>query len=167
MSSFSRRALLAGALPLAACGFRPALGTGGAATGLVDRVEIADPADKRAFDFVERLEERLGRASAPTFRLDYEIATEVQGLAITPENATTRYDVNGTVRYRLVDIGSGKAVAEGSVQSFTAYSAAGTPVSTATQRDDAYARLMRLLADQVVIRLVAQSAAAVAAQAGP
>jgi LPS-assembly lipoprotein len=162
MSSCSRRALLAALLPLAACGFRPALGTGGVAKGLQGQVGFDAPTDRRAFDLVQRLEERLGRTRAPVWRLSYEIVTDTTGLAITPQNATTRYQVDGTVRFKLTNVATGAVADEGRVQAFASYSAFGTQVSTAAQRDDAVARLMRMLADQLVTRLIA----GVAAQGG-
>jgi LPS-assembly lipoprotein len=117
------------------------------------------PTDRRAFDLVERLEERMGRTRTPKWRLSYEIVTDTTGLAITPQNATTRYQVDGTVRFKLTDAATGAVADEGRVQAFTSYSAFGTQVSTAAQRDDAVARLMRLLADQIVTRLIAGVAA--------
>jgi LPS-assembly lipoprotein len=163
MWSCSRRTLLVGLLPLAACGFRPALGTGGVAKGLQGQIGFDAPDDRRAFDLVERLEERLGRTRAPVWRLSYEIVTDTTGLAITPQNATTRFQVDGTVRFKLTDAATGAVADEGRVTGFTSYSAFGTQVSTAAQREDAEARLMRLLADQIVTRLIA----GVAAQGAP
>lgn len=159
MSSCSRRALVLALMPLAACGFRPALGTGGVAKGLQGQIAFDVPTDRRAFDLVERLEERMGRTRTPKWRLSYEIVTDTTGLAITPQNATTRYQVDGTVRFKLTDAATGAVADEGRVQAFTSYSAFGTQVSTAAQRDDAVARLMRLLADQIVTRLIAGVAA--------
>ncbi len=64
MSSSDRRTVLTllAALPVAACGFVPAYGPNGPAKALMGRVRVDDPGDKRSFDLVARLEERL-RAS--------------------------------------------------------------------------------------------------------
>jgi hypothetical protein len=67
-------------LALAACGFTPAYGAGGAgAMRLHGTVRAADPTDKNAFDFVERIEERLGR---PKHRYDlaYTITDRTVGV---------------------------------------------------------------------------------------
>lgn len=160
MSSSDRRTfltLLATAPVLAACGFEPAYAPGGGVGQLLNRVAIDPPADKNAFDLVERLEDRLGRPDAPAYRLSYRIATRRVGLAITPENAITRYNVNGTVAFALREIGGERLLAEGEVASFTSYAASGTPVATLTAEEDAYERLMRILADQLVARLIASS----------
>lgn len=161
MWSPDRRRLLAAlaALPVAGCGFRPALGPGGPTSGLFDRVAFAAPTDRNAFELVARLEDRLGRAGrGALYRLSYRIETEETGLAITPSAAITRYNVLGSVAFRVEDA-AGAEVTAGRVRSFAAYSATGTPVSTAAARTDAYRRLMTIFADQIVTRLIATSAA--------
>ena len=156
----TRRAVLALLAPalLAACGFTPVYGTGGPARALLNRVRIEDPADKNAFDLVERLEERLGRPQNVAFRLSYGITTRSKGLGITPDNDTTRYNVDGTATYTLSDAVSGTPLAQGEVTTFVSYSASGSTVATDAAETDAYERLMRLLADQIVNELIASSA---------
>ncbi len=148
---------LLGALALSACGFTPAYGPGSPAAGLLDRVEIDAPADRRAFDLVERLEERLGRADSPAYGLSYRIDVQSENRTITPTNAITRYNLNGRVHYTLRDLRSDRVLTEGDVTTFTSYSASGTPVATNASETDAGLRLMRLLADQIVTRLIASS----------
>lgn len=118
---------------------------------------MAPPTDKNAFDLVERLEERLGRGSGAAHRLTYRIETREFGLAITPENAISRYNVTGNAAFTLTDP-AGAVRAEGLVTSFTSYSATGNTVSAVSAREDAYLRLMRILADQIVTRLTAARA---------
>ncbi|MBC7139365.1 MAG: hypothetical protein H5U17_11625 [Defluviimonas sp.] len=155
-----RRALLGLLAPalLAACGFAPVYGSGGPARALLNRVRIEDPTNKNAFDLVERLEERLGRPQNVAFRLSYGITTQSRGLGITPDNTTTRYNIDGTVTYTLSDAVSGTPLAQGEVTTFVSYSASGSTVATVAAEEDAYARLMRLLADQIVSELIASSA---------
>ncbi|MCV2863944.1 LPS assembly lipoprotein LptE [Albidovulum sediminicola] len=159
MSWSDRRQFLSllAALPLAACGFRPAYGPGGAAAGMLDSVSVEAPEDRNGFDLVERLEERLGRTKSPVYRLSYRIETGETGLGITPEDTTTRFNIDGSVAFVLRDAATGRELTAGKVATFTAYSATGTAVSTETARAAAYQRLMRLLADQIVTRLLATS----------
>ena len=159
MSSYDRRAFLTllAALPLAACGFTPAYAPGGPAAGLLDRVLVDAPTDKNGFDLVERLEERLGRTGAPKYRISYTIATTVEGQGITTTNAVTRFRISGTIDFALIDNVTDAVLSRGTVGSFTSYSASGTPVSTVSSEADANTRLMRLLADQIVTRLIATS----------
>ncbi|MGB3315374.1 MAG: LPS assembly lipoprotein LptE [Albidovulum sp.] len=160
MSSSDRRTFLtlAAALPLAACGFAPAYGPGGAASGLLGRVEIDAPSNKDQFDLVERLEERLGRPSTAKYRLSYRVSVTEEGQAISRTNRTNRYQLIGTLSYTLHGAQNGKALSSGKVSSFTAYSAFGTSVAAAASEADARTRLMRILADQLVTQLIATSA---------
>ena len=157
-ASLSRRALILAPLVLAACGFAPVNAPGGAISRLHQRVRAHDPSDKNGFDFVERIEERLGRPEAPTYDLSYTITTEAVGVGFTIESEITRYNLEGTIDYSLTERATGARVAGGKVQSFTAYSATGSTVAGLAAEEDAAYRLMRILADQVVTRLVAVSA---------
>ncbi len=148
---------LLAAAPVAACGFTPAYGPAGPARSLTGRITLDEPRDKNAFDLVGQLEQRLGRPQNPRWRLGYRITVSAKGLGITATNATTRYHLSGSVAYDLTDLASGQMVTKGSVQNFTAYSASGTVVSTAASERDAYQRLMRILADQIVTDLIAGS----------
>ena len=161
MSSSDRRTLLKSlaALPLAACGFTPAFAPGGPAEGLLGQILVDAPDDKDSFDLVARLEERLGRSRSPAYRLSYRIETETKGQAIEPDNTINRYQIHGEVSYALHEAGSDTVLTRGKVSSFTAYSAFGTAVATAASEADAHARLMTILADQIVTQLIASSAA--------
>jgi len=157
MSSFNRRSILA-LLVLAGCGFAPALGTGGAARGLLGRVQAATPKDQADFDFVRRIEERLGRVSVPVYDLTYAIDTDATGVAITAEGAITRYNLTGVAKWSLIRLDGGALVTGGLVDSFTSYSATGSTVAGLAAKEDAERRLMVILADQIVLRLLATSA---------
>ena len=145
------------AMPVAACGFTPAYGPGGPASGLQGRIRVDDPFDKNGFDLVERLEERLGRPEAARYALSFSIATRAIGVGITPENAITRYNLTGSIDWGLTEIGTGTRLTGGRVNSFTSYSATGSTVAGLAAEQDAAMRLMRLLADQIVTRLIATS----------
>lgn len=153
-----RRALLLMPLALAACGFTPAYAPGGAATKLMGAVRLIDPTDKNGFDFVERIEERLGRTEVHRFDLAYTIVTETVGVGITPDNRITRYNLKGAIDYTLTDTATGVRITGGRVQSFTSYAATGSTVAGLAAEENAAYRLMRLLADQIVTRLIAEAA---------
>ncbi len=157
MSLYSRRLLLILPLALAACGFAPAYGPGGAAEGLQNTVRAADPADKLGFDLVERLEEQLGRPTAARYDLTYVISTDPVGVGITAQGATTRFNLVGQVQYTLTEAATGAVLLQGSVDSFTSYSATGSTVAGLEAEDAANTRLMRILADQIVARLLSAS----------
>lgn len=162
MSSSNRRVFLTlglSALALAGCGYSPALGPDGAAGPLFGRVRAADPTDENAYHFVNQFEQRLGRPEAPIFDLSYEIDISETGLAITGTQETTRFNVLGTVTYTLKDRRSGAIVLGGKVNNFTGYSATSTTVATRVAQEDAYERLMAILANQLATHLIGSAGA--------
>ena len=156
--SWSRRSLIL-TLPaaLAACGFAPAYGPTGVTEALVGTVRASDPTDKNSFDFVQHLEERLGRPTKPAYGLAYTITTAAIGTGITPDGAITRYNVTGGLDWTLTRLSDQTRMAGGHIDAFTSYSATGSTVAGQTAQSDAYLRLMRLLGDDLVLRLIAAS----------
>ena len=145
---------LAPLLLLAACGYSPALAPGGSADALIGQVAVEAPKDANAYDLVRELENRLERGQSGAFELDYDIATDEVAVGVTAEQETTRYSVRGAVTYRLTDPATGKSILSGTVQNSTGYSTTATPVSTRAAQQDAYERLMVILADEIVERLI-------------
>lgn len=157
MSSSDRRTFLTllAVLPLTACGFTPVYGPQGAGTALRDRLRIEPPDTREGFVLVARLEDRLGRAAAPTHVLTWDLESSERGLAISGTNDITRVTLTGSLRFRVTEAATDVQVQAGTVSTFTAYSTTGSPVSTAAARRDAEDRLMVALADQLVSRLLA------------
>lgn len=153
-----RRALLLGVLALAACGLSPVYGPGGGGARLFGRVRPRDPETPIDFVFNRRLAERLGPEDQAVYDLDYRINAAVVSQAITPDEVTTRYSLNGTADFSMTGP-SGQVVAQGRVSSFTSYSTTGTTISTLAAEGDARKRLATMLADQVVTRLLAAATA--------
>lgn len=151
----TRRAALLGVLALSACGLTPVYGPGGGGGRLFGKVRPRDPATYQDFAFNQRLGERLGPEGG-TYDLDYQISVGVVPQAITPDEVTTRYSLNGTADFALKDQ-AGQVLMQGRVSSFTSYSTTGTTISTLSAEGDARRRLAVMLADQVVTRLLAAS----------
>lgn len=150
----SRRLALAGLLLLPACGFAPAYAPGGSGERLRGRVAVEAPDTPDGFVLGARLEDRLGRPDgAAPLRLLLDLSVEEVSAAVTPGGAITRYDLVGRAPWRLLDAG-GAVVADGEASAFTGYSATGTTVATTAAEADARGRLMALLADAVVTRLL-------------
>ncbi|TGN51856.1 hypothetical protein E4L95_16535 [Paracoccus liaowanqingii] len=157
MSSHNRRTVLLGGLALvvlAGCGLSPVYGPGGGGSRLFGRVRPRDPDTPIDFAFNRRLAERLGPEDAAVYDLDYRISAGVVAQAITPDEVTTRYSLNGTADFALTGP-DGAVVVQGRVSSFTSYSTTGTTISTLAAEGDARERLALMLADQVVTRLLA------------
>ncbi|MCC5991333.1 MAG: hypothetical protein JJT99_02315 [Rhodobacteraceae bacterium] len=158
MWSSKRRGVLLGgvALALAGCGFTPAYAPGGAGQTLRGQVRARDPENDADFDFVAALESRLGRAGAGArYALDYDITIDRRGSASVAGLGETRVSLIGALRYRLTQADSGAEVASGSLRNFTNYSTTATQLATLRAQEDAQARLMRILADQLTTRLIA------------
>ncbi|MFV0383547.1 LPS assembly lipoprotein LptE [Paracoccus sp. (in: a-proteobacteria)] len=151
-----RRAALLGLMALGACGLTPVYGPGGGGGKLFGKVRPRDPKTYQEFAFNRRLSERLGPDGDAIYDLDYLLSIGVVPQAITPDEVTTRYSLNGTADFALRDR-SGQAIASGRVSNFTSYSTTGTTISTLSAERDARERLGFMLADQVVTRLLAAS----------
>lgn len=155
-----RRAFLAGlgALALAGCGFRPAYAPGGTGTALQGRVQARDPSTRADFQFLAAFEERLGRPERPFFLLQYDITvTRIEGGRVQGIGAT-RMILSGRLDYRLdapAGPGAISSRAEGQVGAETAFSVTATQFAAQTAEEDAEARLMRMLADALADRLLA------------
>ena len=152
----ARRAVLLGLLAVSACGLTPVYGPGGSGNRLFGKVRPRDPKTYQDFAFNRRLGERLG-GEGGLYDLDYSIAIGVVPQAITQDEVTTRYSLNGTADFALKD-GAGRVLAQGRVSSFTSYSTTGTTIATLSAEGDARQRLAVMLADQVVTRLLVASA---------
>ena len=158
--SWSRRGTLLGTLALAACGFAQVYGPGGSGGKLFGKVRTADPRTPDDFTFAGRIAEQFGPDRQPLYELAWQLRIAVVPQAITPEEVTTRYSLNGSAEYVLSEIATGRKLGRGQVSSFTSYSTTGTTIATMTAERDAHERLARMLADQVVTRLLALDPAA-------
>lgn len=140
-------------LALGACGFTPVYGPGGAGTALQNRVLVDQPDDRSGFLLVQRLEERLGRAGDPAYRLAVDLSLREEARAIDPDGDIRRFHLIGSATYTLTGSGSGTVVESATVDNFVGYSATGTAVATLAARRDAQERLMTILADQIILQL--------------
>jgi len=152
--------MFAAGLLLAACGFTPVYGPGGAGTVLRDATTVSAPDTREGFRLLTRIEDSLGRAGAETFHLAVSLDISEERSAVTEDETATRRQVLGVATYRLTSGGpDGPLVTEGRVQSFTSYSTTTTPSATLAAEADARDRLAVLLADLIVARLLAAAPA--------
>lgn len=160
MSCCKRRLFLLGsaAALLPACGFAPAYGPTGAATALQGRVRVEAPDTRAGFRLTRELESRLGRGGAARYGLSHAIDLRREEIGISAGNVSLRNNVLGRVTYALRDLDSGQVLITGQADSFTSFSASGTTVATEAAARDAETRLMTILADRIVTRLIAAAA---------
>ncbi len=147
---------LLAALPLAGCGFTPVYAPGAAGEKLRGRVAVQAPATRDEFALVSRLESRLGQAPSPAYDLGYTLALGRISGGISPANETTRYTLRGTLTYSLTDRATATRIAGGTLRNFTSWSATGSTVAAISADEAASARLMQILADDLVTRLTAE-----------
>lgn len=139
---------LAGLAGLAGCRFTPVYAPGGTGRALQGAVRADDPTQRHEYQFVAALEERLGRPEAPRFALSYRIGQRRIG------GEASRVQVLGTLQYVLTDMATGAELAAGRIDSDAGYSTTATQLAEQAAAEDAELRLMRMLADSLVLRLV-------------
>lgn len=144
-------------LGLGACGFEPVYGPNGAGTLLQNRVLVDKPDDRTGFLLVQRLEERLGRAGDPAYRLAVDLAVREEARAIDREGDIRRFHLIGSAAYTLSEARTESVIRTETVTGFVGYSATGTSLATLAARRDALERLMTILADQIVLELQASA----------
>lgn len=140
-------------MALAGCGLTPVYGTNGQANILRDAVSFSAPDTVAGFRVRGRLEERLGRATAPKYALDVQLGQNLTPATITVDGDTTRVNLVGTADWVLRSA-AGSSLTSGQIETFTSYSATGSTVATEAAATDAAARLSVALADLIVSRLI-------------
>jgi LPS-assembly lipoprotein len=156
MSSSDRRLfLLSGLAALAGCGFAPVYAPGGGGDALGGKIRVTAPDSRAGFLLTREIETRLGRPASPRFELRPVITLRTQDIAIDRSNVAARANLIGRIRYTLTDLETEEVMDSDEVSNFTGYSTFGTPVATQAAERDAEARLMQMLADQMLTRLVA------------
>lgn len=164
MSSSDRRTFLTGAAAtvavagLAGCGFSPAYAPGGAASRLRNAVSVMEPDGRAGYLMTRELEDRLGRASDPRYDLIYAIELTKLPVAITNSNIANRYNLTGEATYALRDRATGAVRLSGMVENFNSFSASGSTVAVQAAERAAEERLVTILVDQMVARLIAGAA---------
>jgi len=159
MSSSDRRLLLlSGLAVLAGCGFAPVYGPGGGGDALMGQVRVTAPDTRAGFLLTREIETRLGRPETPRYDLHPRIDLRREAIAIDRSNVAARFNLIGTLDYTLTDLEKDTVADRGTVTNFTGYSTFGTPVANEAAARDAEARLMQMLADQMLTRLAAAAA---------
>ena len=155
MSLFSRRWLLIGFLLLTACGYEPIYGVDKSANKIMGKIDIEVSNGRNAFEFRDRLIERLGALeSEPTYLLKYISSIKSKNLTISKDNDVTRYTLQGETKFDLIDLASKKVIYTNTIVSNTAYSATAGTYPTAVAERDANVRLSRDMADKIVTLLL-------------
>jgi LPS-assembly lipoprotein len=165
MSSCERRQLIRlaaaafGGLSLGGCGFRPLYGDASPASRLDGRIAVGtikrnELPDRMTYTLADALRRHFGRrVPAPAYVLDVTLSTAEIGLAVAPDNATTRYNLTGSAAWNLTPAGTAEVVLGGTEESYTAYSATATVYATRVAQRDAERRLAVALADRIALAI--------------
>ncbi len=142
---------------LAGCGLTPVYGPNGTATVLRNAITLTTPETVAGFRLRTRLEDRFGPATDARYALSVTMSQTPTPATITVDGDTTRFNLVGTADWALSDL-NGNMQSNGTVESFTSYSATGSTVATEASATDAAARLSVALADLIAARLILLSA---------
>ncbi len=139
-------------LSLTACGFTPVYGPQGTGDRLQGKITLQAPETRDSYQFNRHFETRMGRPANAPYVLKVKLSTEELDQGATSTGNTTRFKVTGHANYVLSE---GKTqLLSGSTSAFTGYSNTGSTVATMASENDAYERLMVILADQVIDDLI-------------
>ncbi|MGY6635396.1 MAG: LPS assembly lipoprotein LptE [Alkalilacustris sp.] len=152
-----RRRLILGlaALPLAGCGFTPALAPGTAAAGVRGRIRADDPGSDAGLAFVTRFEERMGPPAAVDWHLSWSLSISTERRGLVPGLGDSRGQMTGRLRWSLTPADGGAPVAGGQAERFVGYSRSASPLAIRSAAEDARRRVAELLAEAVAAELIA------------
>ncbi|MBZ8118357.1 hypothetical protein KUD11_06815 [Roseovarius sp. LXJ103] len=140
------------AMGLASCGFEPVYGENSATPGALSQASLRDPTTQPEFLFLKAFEERLPPPQNPQYRVDYQLSVSYQGLDVID---ASRVQVVGRVVADFVNLETDTVAFVSAVDAFASYTSGGS--FPETERRDAESRLMRILADRLITRLMAQT----------
>lgn len=149
----SRRSALLGVFAVVGCGLTPVYGTNGSATALRGAIAFDAPETVAGYRLRTRLIAKLGATQTERFRLVVQLAQTRSPATITTVGDTTRFNLSGSAQWALRDT-SDALLTDGTVETFTSYSATGSTVATKAAETDAQARLAVALADLIVAKVV-------------
>lgn len=153
-SGFPRNALLMVlVLGLPSCGFAPVYGNNASTEGVLRHVAMEDPSSQVEYVFLKAVEERIPPPQNPRYRIEYQVVLSHQGLDVI---GVSRVQVIGNVVARFIDLDTNAVKFVTVVDAFTGYTTGGGGFQDVRRRD-AEARLMQILADNFITRLMVQS----------
>ncbi|MGY6411548.1 MAG: LPS assembly lipoprotein LptE [Alkalilacustris sp.] len=151
-----RRRLILGlaALPLAGCGFTPALAPGAPALALRGRIWPDPPGDRPGVAFVDRLESRFGPPTAPGWRLGWSLQITPERRGPAPGVGETRGQMIGRLSWTLTPEGAETPILQGQAERFAGYARTTSPLAIRAAAEDARLRVAEMLADALAAELI-------------
>lgn len=141
-----RAAALLPLLPLlAGCGFTPLYAQNGVGASL-QSVAVETPGHSRTAYFLRQsLDDELGRdrEAAPLYRLTTTVTENRFPLGVRINNVASRYEVDLTVVWRLLDAGTGAQLTAGVTPVRVSYASADPPYAGVAAEEDGIERAAR------------------------
>lgn len=137
---------------VSSCGFTPVYGEGSSTREVLVSVILDDPRDRREQVFLKAVEQRLPPPVIPKYQVKYHINLHYEGLDVI---GAARIQVVGQVTATLVDLNTSAVQSTFAVDGFVGYTE--TSVLQGTQRRDAESRLLQILADKFITRLMVET----------
>ena len=140
---------------LVGCSFQPAwVAKNQKAEILWERVDFKEAKTSNEFRLNRYLASRLGKAADAELFLKYELFTEAKRSALSFDGKAFRIRIHGVVKFSLIQNSKNSILFTSSVRDSAAYSDARLAVTDEASERDAYARLMVLLGDRIVDKLL-------------
>ena len=140
---------------LVGCSFQPAwVPKNQKAKILWERVDFNEAKNSNEYRLNRYLVSRLGKAADAELFLKYELFTDTKRSALSFDGKAFRIRIHGEVKFSLIQNGENTILLTSSVRDSAAYSDAILAVTDEASERDAYARLMVLLGDRIIDKLL-------------
>jgi hypothetical protein len=125
---------------------------------LIGRIRLPEFSGRFGYNLNTSLRERLGRTRAEDFRLEVKTAIKSRDLAITQDNAVTRFRLTATADWKLYPAQGSAPVLRGRAVSQSGYSSTASLFATRAAKLDIERRLARDLGERIARSVLARSA---------
>jgi LPS-assembly lipoprotein len=142
------------ALILAACGFHPLYGRGGASPALMASIYVDPIPERTGYELRNSLMDLFdsGASGSKRYRLKIKLSEDRRGIALQNDATITRYNYLLDADYQLVD-STGAVVTSGHQSTLTAYNVVASPYATLAARQDAQKRAAQDLSQRIQLDL--------------
>jgi LPS-assembly lipoprotein len=150
----ARLTALALTLALAACGFHPLYGRGGASPAIMASIYVDPIPDRTGYELRNSLMDLFdsGGGGSKQYRLKVRLSDQRKGIALQNDATITRYNYLLDADYELFD-STGKVVTSGHQSTLTAYNVVSSPYATLSAQQDAQKRAAQDLAQRIQLDL--------------
>lgn len=143
-------------LGLTACGFKPmhAPGAFSDSSYSFEKISVTTVNEEKP-DFLlkQALRDRFGDNADTQYELRIDPSVRRTGLGIGADDVASRFDMNMSAKYELVETKSGKTVDKGTVSSISTFAAPRDPYGRISAENNATEQVAREAADRIIIKL--------------